>query len=174
MPFDEKAKAAWPLRDATLKRQEVIRRHSSNAVSSMLVWNQLYWIWKTNQINFRQNTIIWMQPLRTPSLKTSIRPVKFCTINPLMNITCQQSVCTRKAWHTEHLHGSDTQFCYTRFCFFLKFILIFNNINGFSQPLTKLYPCWATLLWDFVPTLCFRRSCSRSLCTWSRIRWSNI
>ena len=41
MPSGEKAKAAWPLRAATLKRQTVIRRWSGDAASGRLVWNQL-------------------------------------------------------------------------------------------------------------------------------------
>ena len=41
MPFGEKAKAVWPLRLATRKRQVVIIRRSDNAASGKLVWNQL-------------------------------------------------------------------------------------------------------------------------------------
>ena len=37
MPLGEKAKAAWPLRAATLKQQAVITRSSGNAVSDKLV-----------------------------------------------------------------------------------------------------------------------------------------
>ena len=40
MPLGDKAKAALPLRAATLKQQAVITRRSSKAVSCKLVWNQ--------------------------------------------------------------------------------------------------------------------------------------
>ena len=41
MPLGEKAKAAWPLRLATLKQQAMIMRHSGKAASGKLVgWNQ--------------------------------------------------------------------------------------------------------------------------------------
>ena len=38
----DKAKAALPLRAATLKQQAMITRHSDNAASGKLVWNQHY------------------------------------------------------------------------------------------------------------------------------------
>ena len=54
MPRGEKAKAAWPLRAATLKQQAVIRRWSNIAASGSVVWNQLnassvtgLWFWCT-------------------------------------------------------------------------------------------------------------------------------
>ena len=40
MPLGDKAKAAWPLRAATLKQQAMIKRRSGKAVSGKLVWNQ--------------------------------------------------------------------------------------------------------------------------------------
>ena len=40
MPLGDKAKAALPLRAATLKQQAMITRHSGNAASGKLVWNQ--------------------------------------------------------------------------------------------------------------------------------------
>ena len=36
----DKAKAAWPLRAATLKQQAMITRRSGKAASGKLVWNQ--------------------------------------------------------------------------------------------------------------------------------------
>ena len=42
MPLGDKAKAAWPLRAATLKQQAMITRRSGKAASGKLVWNQLY------------------------------------------------------------------------------------------------------------------------------------
>ena len=40
MPLGDKAKAALLLRAATLKQQAMITRHSGNAASGKLVWNQ--------------------------------------------------------------------------------------------------------------------------------------
>ena len=40
MPLGDKAKATWPLRTATLKRQAMITQHSGKAASGKLVWNQ--------------------------------------------------------------------------------------------------------------------------------------
>ena len=40
MPLGDKAKAAWPLRAATLKQQAIITRRSGKAASDKLVWNQ--------------------------------------------------------------------------------------------------------------------------------------
>ena len=40
MPLGDKAKAALPLRAATLKQQAMITRHSGKAASGKLVWNQ--------------------------------------------------------------------------------------------------------------------------------------
>ena len=40
MPLGDKAKAALPLRDATLKQQAMVTRHSGKAASGKLVWNQ--------------------------------------------------------------------------------------------------------------------------------------
>ena len=42
MPLGDKAKAALPLRAATLKQQAMITRHSGKAASGKLVWNQHY------------------------------------------------------------------------------------------------------------------------------------
>ena len=42
MPLGDKAKAALPLRAATLKQQAMITRQSGNAASGKLVWNQHY------------------------------------------------------------------------------------------------------------------------------------
>ena len=40
MPLGDKAKAALPLRAATLKQKAMITRHSGKAASGKLVWNQ--------------------------------------------------------------------------------------------------------------------------------------
>ena len=40
MPLGDKAKAALPLRAATLKQQAMITRQSGKAASGKLVWNQ--------------------------------------------------------------------------------------------------------------------------------------
>ena len=40
MPLGDKAKAAWPLRAATLKQQAMITWHCGKAASGRLVWNQ--------------------------------------------------------------------------------------------------------------------------------------
>ena len=40
MPLGDRAKAALPLRAATLKRQAMMTRHSGKAASGKLVWNQ--------------------------------------------------------------------------------------------------------------------------------------
>ena len=42
MPLGDKAKAALPLRAATLKQQAMITRQSGKAASDKLVWNQHY------------------------------------------------------------------------------------------------------------------------------------
>ena len=40
MPLGDKAKAALPLRAATLKQQAMVKRRSGKAASGKLVWNQ--------------------------------------------------------------------------------------------------------------------------------------
>ena len=58
MPLGDKAKAALPLRAATLKQQAMITRHSGKAASNKLVWSQHntsnvhLWLWSEHNAHF--------------------------------------------------------------------------------------------------------------------------